>query len=375
MQHSRARIPALSMLIFICAALGGWLFFWSSNVLQFWGLGFVFSRAVGLCCFILFVAIMVIRPIPIKTSAIALLYLVIFSFLSFLLSLPVSLAVPKIPVLECLLEGGILAVVCGCGMLVYGAVHGKKMVITHYSLATTLPVANGTLRIALISDLHMGFTIDEHRLQREMERLANEKPDLLIIAGDLVDDVTSPARMQAACKIIGRLPTTFGIFYVYGNHDIASHGPKPKYSKEALDQALIENYIVILEDCARTVAGVTLVGRRDAAFARHAERASLDQLLEGVDRTLPVILIDHQPRERKEAAAAGVTLQLSGHTHAGQVWPMSRLGQLFGYLYGHRRIEQTDCIISAGMGNRGSHLRSGCTAEMVMINLQHQEIT
>jgi len=219
----------------------------------------------------------------------------------------------------------------------------------------------------------MGLTFDEPRLREQMDRLGAEKPDLLIIAGDLVDDRTSPAQMQAACASVGSLRTTYGTFFAYGNHDLANHGPKPPYTKAELDQALTDHGVRILDDQSYAVAGLTLIGRHDAAFARNAERASLENLLDGVDTHKPIILIDHQPREMKNAAAAGVTLQVSGHTHAGQVWPMSWFAQLFAFSYGYKCIDGMHAIISSGMGNRGNALRSGCTAEMVMIHLKNTQ--
>jgi predicted MPP superfamily phosphohydrolase len=177
--------------------------------------------------------------------------------------------------------------------------------------------------------------------------------------------------MQAACAIVGSLETTYGTFFAYGNHDLANHGPKPPYTKEELDRALTDHGVCILDDQSHTVAGLTLIGRHDAAFARNAERAPLEQLLDGIDRSKPILLIDHQPREMKKAAAAGVTLQVSGHTHAGQVWPMSWFAQLFAFSYGHRCVDGMHAIISSGMGNRGNVLRSGCTAEIVVIHLHN----
>ena len=161
-------------------------------------------------------------------------------------------------------------------MLTYGFFHGKRLIIQSYVVDTPLPVIGGELRIALISDVHMGKTIDENRLRLQMDRLRAEKPDLLIIAGDLVDDRTSPAQMQAACAIVGSLPTNYGTFFAYGNHDLANHGPKPPYTKAELDHALTDHGIWILDDQSHAVAGLTLIGRHDAAFARQANAHRLN---------------------------------------------------------------------------------------------------
>ena len=371
MQDKRTRTIAVITLIILCASIGYWLFLWSTDVFLYWGVSFSVSR--WLAAFVAFAALstILIHPIPIKVITLATINLILFSLFCTVIQLIFKRIWPAAGNLNWLWQGGVAAIGSCAAVLIYGFFHGKHLMIKSYIVETTLPVIGEELRIALISDVHMGLTFDEPRLREQMDRLRAEKPDLLIIAGDLVDDRTSPAQMQAACAIVGSLETTYGTFFAYGNHDLANHGPKPPYTKAELDQALTEHGICILDDQSHVVAGLTLIGRHDAAFMRQAQRASLEQLLSGVDRNMPILLIDHQPRERKAAAAAGVTLQLSGHTHAGQVWPMSWFAQLFAFAYGHRVVNGMHAIISSGMGNRGNVLRSGCTAEMVMIHLQN----
>jgi predicted MPP superfamily phosphohydrolase len=351
-------------------SIGYWLFLWSTDVFLYWGLTIVGSRWLAILVACAALSTILIHPIPIKVITVATINLVLLSLISTVIQLLFRRICFEAADLGWLWQGGIAAIGSCAAILIYGFFHGKRLIIKYYVVDTPLPVIGGELLIALISDVHMGLTIDEARLRHQMDRLKAEKPDLLIIAGDLVDDRTSPAQMQAACATVGSLPTTYGTFFAYGNHDLANHGPKPPYTKAELDQALTDHGVCILDDQSHAIAGLTLIGRHDAAFARNAERAPLEQLLDGIDRSKPILLIDHQPREMKSVAAAGVTLQVSGHTHAGQVWPMSWFAQLFAFSYGHRCIDAMHAIISSGMGNRGNVLRSGCTAEMVIIHLQ-----
>lgn len=371
MHDKRVRIIAVIVLIAICMSIGYWLFLWLTDVFLYWGVSLIVSRWLAALVACAALSTVLIHPIPIKVITVAAINLILFSLFSTLIQLTLRRIWPIAAAIGWLWQGGIAAIVSSAATLVYGCFHGKRLIIKTYVVNTSLPVIGGELRIALISDVHMGLTFDESRLQDQMDRLRAEKPDLLIIAGDLVDDRTSPAQMQAACAIVGSLPAAYGTFFAYGNHDLANHGPKPPYTKAELDQALTDHGVCILDDQSHAVAGLTLIGRHDAAFARNAERASLEELLAGVDTSKPIILIDHQPREMKNAAAACVTLQVSGHTHAGQVWPMSWFARLLSFTYGHRCIDGMHAIISSGMGNRGNVLRSGCTAEMVMIHLQN----
>jgi predicted MPP superfamily phosphohydrolase len=373
MHDKRARMIAVITLVAICTSIGYWLFLWSTDVFLYWGISLSVRRLLAALVACAALSTILIHPIPIKVITIATINLILLSLFSTLAQLILRRIWPVAAAVGWLWQGGIAAIGSCAAILVYGFFHGKRLVIKTYVVDTLIPVIGGELRIALISDVHMGMTIDEVRLQKQMDRLSAEKPDLLIIAGDLVDDRTSPAQMQAACAVVGSLPTTYGTFFAYGNHDLANHGPKPPYTKAELDQALTDHGVRIMDDQIHAVAGLTLIGRHDAAFARNAERASLEHLLVGVDTSKPIILIDHQPREMKAAATAGVTLQVSGHTHAGQVWPMSWFAQVFAFSYGHRVISGMHAIISSGMGNRGNVLRSGCTAEMVLIHLRNSK--
>ncbi len=202
-------------------------------------------------------------------------------------------------------QGGVAALIATLAMLGYGALHGRRMALTRYSLETPLPVQADEVRIALISDVHMGLTIDEPRLRRELTRLAAEQPDLLVIAGDLVDDRTTPAQMRAACAIVGGFPAKHGVFFVYGNHDLASHGPTPPYTREELDGALTGAGVRILDDQIASAAGLIWLGGMTQGFSRNPDRAPLSRLLETADRTRPIVLVDHQPREMKEGRRSG----------------------------------------------------------------------
>jgi predicted MPP superfamily phosphohydrolase len=369
LHDKRTRFTAFFILTVVCLSAGWWVYAWLSDALLYWGLSAAPSRLLGVAGAICLLAAMIVRPIPVKVRTVAALYVYLFSLLTFALQCALAPVWPAAANLGWLWQGGVAALAASAAVLCYGFFHGRKLVLKRYDVETSLPVPGGELRIALISDMHMGLTIDETRLRRQMERLAAEKPDLLIVAGDLVDDRTSPEQMRAACDAVGGVPATYGAYFVYGNHDLASHGPVPPYTRAELDRALSGAGIRVLDDARAETAGITMIGRHDAGFSRHPERASLLSLLEGVDKRKPVILIDHQPREWKDAASKGVTLQLSGHTHGGQVWPMSWLSRLSGVAYGHKRIKNAHLIVSSGMGNRGSILRSGSTAEMVLIRL------
>jgi len=307
--------------------------------------------------------LLTVKPIPVKARSIFIIYLILFALLQDaaalllpLLHTPLLYALPPLLALA---------------MLFYGLWCGRQVVLTRYRLRTAQPLPQGRLRIALLSDIHMGLAVDEAKLAATVQRINYEQPQLLLIAGDIVDDRTTAAEMQAACRILGQVSAPLGRYAVYGNHDLASHGPQLQFSRAELDAALAAAAITVLDDAVAELDGVTLLGRHDV-FMSGYERKTLAELQAECRIPQPQILLDHQPLELHKAAGAGVMLMLSGHTHGGQLWPLGLLSSLlkvYELTYGHRQIGGTHFIVSSGLGMRGVKMRSGCRAEAVIIDL------
>ena len=367
-------------------AVAVWLFFWTRRLGLSWGLrapgATVAAGAVALAALLS----LVWRPIPIKASTVAVAYLLLFSLLT--AATRPLLRLWDLTWLPLLWDSGLLVLALTACLLLYGWLHGRRTRLKQYQLRLSRPLPGregpGRLRLAVLSDVHMGFSVDEKRLAAQCERLAAARPDLLLILGDLVDDQTQAGQMRAACRLLGQIPCPGGAFFVYGNHDLACHGPQLRFSREELAGELAANHITILDDAWRQaeLPGLSqpllLAGRRDAGFGpeRCGGRLALGQLLAQAPAGLPIILLDHQPRQLREAERAGADLLLSGHTHGGQLWPVGWLRAILsphnpgrGY-YRHGRLQ---VIVTAGLGNRGNRLRSGCTAETLIIDIRGDE--
>ena len=365
MRHRKMKAAAIPAAL---AALGtgAWFWFWLRRVLLFWGADRAW--AIGLSCIaaVIAPALVFFRPIPIRVRSVCVAYLLLFGLLAegvLRLTGPVRL-----------LESGAVPVLLTAAALAYAAWHGKKTVLTRYTLHTGKALPGGTLRVGLVSDVHMGLSVDAERLQEAARLLSRERLDLMVIAGDLADDQTTKEEMQAACEILGGIETRLGTFFAYGNHDSASHGPPLAFSHEELATALARNGVTVLEDRCATLPGpLVIAGRRDGGILGTERRRGLGALLEGTDA--PTIVCDHQPWSAAESADAGAMLQLSGHTHAGQLWPANWLMRLGSGApqYGCRLIKDTWVIVSCGLGTRGCRLRSGSTAEVVLIEMQNAD--
>ena len=175
--------------------------------------------------------------------------------------------------------------------------------------------------------------------------------------------------MQTVAKALGQIKTTYGIFYVFGNHDYNYYTNKPFYTPDGLRNTLKENGIHVLEDQSYQINdNFRIVGRKDASV----DRKDIKEVVGDKKKDEFVLLLDHQPKGLKENKKAGVDLSLSGHTHAGQIWPTGQLGELIGVTelnYGHRQDGNYQVIVSSGIGGWGYPIRTGGHSEYVVITL------
>lgn len=223
---------------------------------------------------------------------------------------------------------------------------------------TTDKALERPIKIVMLSDLHAGFHNRRVEVSRWVDMINAEQADLILIAGDMVDGNVRPLQEQGTAEELRRLnaPT----FACVGNHEYITGLDK------ALDLLSMTD-IRILRDDTVTVDGVTIVGRDDRVN-RH--RKSVKQLLQGVDRNHYIIMLDHQPYQLEEAEQNGVDLQLSGHTHRGQVWPLNWVTRaMYECDYGQYQRGKTDYYVSSGMGIWGGKFRIGTDSEYVVITI------
>ena len=227
------------------------------------------------------------------------------------------------------------------------------------------------LRIAWLSDLHYPTSADAGALRQLVRRISDEQPDVIILGGDIVDEHTSAAQMEEAFDELGKLRSSLGIYYIYGNHDCARYADQPAYSEEQLERAIARQGIEIL--CDERVLlrdDVMLVGRDDRTHAQ-GSRAAAEELMG--DEDVCHILLDHRPLQLAENAAAGYDLQLSGHTHDGQIFPIGTLCSLLGLNeleHGTLHADGFSAVVSSGAGTWGYPVRTQGISEYVVIDMK-----
>ena len=246
----------------------------------------------------------------------------------------------------------------------YTAVHVCK---TEYTVKTNKDVP--TLRIALIADSHIGTCFDGEGFADHIKTIGEQHPDVLLICGDFVDDDTKKSDMIRSCQALGEIETTYGVFYVPGNHD-AGYVNGRGFSYEDLLSELRENGVEVLEDSCAVIAGkYCIVGRND----RSMERREISSFKSYIDPEWYTIVLDHQPNDYDAEAAAGCDLVLSGHTHGGQMFPIGPISELLGAndaTYGMRVIDGTTFIVTSGIADWALPYKSGTISEYCIIEIQ-----
>lgn len=269
-------------------------------------------------------------------------------------------------------RSGVIAMILTALLCGYGHYNIYQVVQTDYTVTTQKEIRPEGYRLVLLSDLHYGISLDGAELQAVVDRINETQPDAVILDGDLVDESTTLEGMQEAFRVLGHLQSTYGTYYVYGNHDQNNYASAPNYTREQLAATIRENGITILEDESVTLGSdLTLIGRADRGDGTF-QREEISELTESLDPDQEWILLDHQPADYEKAQQAGCDMILSGHTHAGQIWPAGLFATLFHFdelNYGEKDVGNLHAIVTSGIAGWGYPMRTERHSEYVVIQL------
>lgn len=223
--------------------------------------------------------------------------------------------------------------------------------------------AEHRLRLALLTDLHIGEGITPGYVEQAVDRTLAEKPDLVLIGGDYIDHDHKYAYTERVMQAMRRLnQAPHGVYYVLGNHE---------YRVDTLaNMRWVEQVggTLLVDSVAQPAGGlINLIGRDDYV---NRSRAMLEQLTQGLDTSRPTILLEHTPEGLDSLKGESIDLALYGHTHGGQLWPMPLLIWLkYGIVSGTERIGQTEVCVTSGIGAAGAPYRIGTRSELVIYDL------
>lgn len=244
-------------------------------------------------------------------------------------------------------------------------------VLTSVEVPIAKPGPKEGLRIHAVSDIHWETLKDKRAVQRAVDIIAARSSDAFLILGDSVTASSREFIEEGAAKLLASVPTRYGIYAVTGNHDFYVE------DIEQLIAAYRREGVTVLRDQVCCLAdALWLVGREDRGGMRglqSRQRMPLTELLQQVDEKQAVLVLDHQPRDLAMNAELGIDLELCGHTHGGQLWPIIYITErMYELNYGLKRIGSSHFFVTSGLGYWGPPLRIGTKCEVLEINLQFQ---
>ena len=272
-------------------------------------------------------------------------------------------------------KNGLLAIIIFAPIII-GSVYGMNHIeLTEYNI-TTDKIDNESYSILFVSDVHYGSVQNTQLVKDNILKMNNLKPDIVVLGGDIVDERTTKEDMQEIFEELGKINSTYGTYYIFGNHDrqpyaIDYENGNRTFTDSDLNQTIEKNKIKILNDNKITINNdIVLVGRSDAEWEDTIDRIDVNEILNESDLSKYIVVLDHQPVEYEENAQEGADLQLSGHTHGGQVFPYGMIYDLSGRLnYGEYEIKDMKQIVSSGLTGWGWPMRNEAKCEYVLINI------
>lgn len=280
-----------------------------------------------------------------------------------LISVVLNKIAPHLTAHELYQVWGVRAMLAGgvSGLLALGMYNAYTPVVRHLTMTANHPMSE-PVRVAMVSDLHLGWLVGNREIDNLTEIVKREKVQLLLMPGDIMDDnveeYTAKQMQPHLQNLVQSVP--MGVYASLGNHDM--YGDETNIRK-ALQQAGVR---MLADEKALVADKLWLVGR----FDNHARnrKATAELLPQVIDK--PIILLDHEPNEIEKNVQSPIDLQVSGHTHNGQIFPANFIVQRLNRVgYGHERIHNTDVVVSSGYGFWGVPFRLASQSEVWVIDI------
>lgn len=261
---------------------------------------------------------------------------------------------------------GSITILIALVIVAYGLFHAKDTKIVNLDIKSPKISESGQqLNIVALSDIHLGTIINQNDVSR-MIRIVNAlNPDIVLIAGDLVDNNYKVAIYYNLFERFKEIKSKYGIYSCLGNHDYISSSYKHLQEIEKYGIRILRDTKILIDN------RFYLIGRDDiSANTGNHNRKTIDQLMAGIDLKKPIIVLDHQPYNLKQVSKYPIDFQFSGHTHRGQFWPFTLITRrIFEKDWGFVKFGNINFYISSGFGNAVSPIRICTQSEIVNIKL------
>ena len=260
----------------------------------------------------------------------------------------------------------VFGLVCAAAFFIYGTVN--MQIVTANRFTVSSPKLRGETRAIFAADLHVGSSQSLRTTEETIRKIDAENADLVILGGDIVDIYTTKEEMEKTFELLGKIKAP--VYYIFGNHDRQTdyeYALGRTFAPEELEADIRSNGIHILQDeWIQVSEDLVLFGREDYNAPSRKPVSEIPPRPEGCF----VLLADHSPYETDDIIASGADLQLSGHTHAGQLFPLQWVYRLAGRdAYGFFRHGNTDLYVSSGASGWSFPFRTeaGCHYEVITL--------
>lgn len=257
------------------------------------------------------------------------------------------------------------------GLVVFlGNLNKRDITITNLNL--TLPKGSGKLNelnIVMASDLHLSPIDGERLLSKIIDKINSVNPDIVLFAGDIVDDKAMILKDRGIGKSFKRLNPKYGVYSINGNHEFINE-------VETCVNFMQEYGMKVLRDGYELVdSSFYVIGREDVVMKQFTgkERKTLEEIISSINSDHPKILLDHTPVKLEIADKNGIDLQFSGHTHHGQMWPANIItNMIYEVSWGYLKKNKTQYYVTSGAGTWGPPVRTGSKSEIVNIKIKFE---
>ena len=278
---------------------------------------------------------------------------------------------------------GAVCIVIIAMISILGVINARIIRTTRYEVNIDKKVPNiNSLNVVMVADLHMGYNIGYKQMSKMVNLINKENADLVIIAGDIFDnDYEAIEKPDQMINLFRNIKSKYGIYAVYGNHDIKEktlagftfNGKDVKESDILMDKFLKRSNIELLRDDYVLIENsIYLYGRPDYEKPGRGiiERKTPEEITKSMNHQKPIIVIDHEPKELEELSEAGVDLDLSGHTHDGQIFPGNIITKIaWENSCGYLKKGNMHSIVTSGVGLYGPNMRVGTKPEITTIKI------
>lgn len=256
-------------------------------------------------------------------------------------------------------------------IMVHGTFNARRPRVVQYDITIEKKSDIDELNAVLVSDIHLGNLINNSRLRVMVEAINELNPDIVFLAGDIVDENIEPFINQGMSDTFAALESKYGVYAVLGNHEYIGG-----QVEEIVSHLKNSGVYILRDDYIKIEDSFYVVGREDIAkkYFYKEERKQVSEIVENIDKNLPIILMDHQPKDFQEAYESGVDLQLSGHTHRGQFFPNHIVTRkIYELDWGYLDRDGLHVVVTSGYGTWGPPIRVGNQPEIVNIRMRFAE--